>query len=88
MPRPYVPTTRSFPANAMSRYDVLGRFSWSDCQWSPSSNEMYIPLSVPATSSPAFCLSARITRAKLALGSLTGRPLLIFVHVLPKSCVR
>ena len=52
----------------MSRYDVFGRFSISDCQLSPSSNETYIALSVPAKSRPAFFVSARMTRAKLPLG--------------------
>ena len=83
MPRPYVPTTRSFPLIAMSRYDVFGRLRCKDCQLSPSSNETYIPLSVPATRSPARLVSARITRAKLPLGSLVGRPFVIRVHVLP-----
>ena len=40
--RPCVATTRSSPLNAMSRTDVGGRFSCSDCQWSPSSNETKI----------------------------------------------
>ena len=66
--RPYVPTTRSFSWIAMSRYDVFGRLSINDCQSSPSSNETYIELSVPANSNPAFFVSARITRAKLPLG--------------------
>jgi len=67
----------------MSRYDVLGRLSWSDCQSSPSSNETYIPLSVPANNSPACFVSPRITRAKLPLGWSVGRPCTIAVQVLP-----
>ena len=86
--RPYVPTTRSLSLIAMSRYEVLGRFSMSDCQSSPSLNETYIELSVPAKSRPAFFVSARITRAKLPLGWSVARPFTIFVHVLPKSFVR
>src|SRR5437879_13040365 len=69
----------------MSRYDVLGRLSCSDCHASPSSNETYIPLSVPANRSPACLVSSRITRAKLPRdygktwtaivhGPPTGRP--------------
>src|SRR5439155_870118 len=59
----------------MSRYDVLGRLSCSDCQVSPSSNDTYITLSVPANRSPACFVSWRITRAKLPLGRSRGRPL-------------
>ena len=83
MPRPYVPTTRSFPAMAMSRYDVFGRLSCSDCQSSPSLNETYMPLSVPATSSPARFVSARIARTKLPLGWSTGSPFVMRVHDAP-----
>src|SRR5919199_3035305 len=88
IPRPYVPTTRSLPLITASRYDVVGRFRLSDCQCAPSSKDTYMPLSVPAKSSPAFLVSARRTRAKLPLGSFTGRPVVMRVHVCPKSCVR
>ena len=60
--RPYVATTRSLSLTTMSRYDVFGRFSINDCQLSPSSNETYMPLSVPAYSNPARFVSARMTR--------------------------
>ena len=83
MPRPYVPTTRSFPWMVASRNEVVGRFSRSDCQWSPSSNDTYMELSVPANRSPRFFVSARITRAKLPLGRPVGSPSTIFVHVFP-----
>ena len=46
----------------------------SVCQWSPSSNETYMPLSVPAKSSPRFFVSLRITRAKLPLGWFVASP--------------
>ena len=71
-----------------SRTGVFGRLPCSDCQWSPSSNETYTPLSVPANSRPGFLGSARTTRVKLPLGSFVGRPAMILVHVWPKSRVR
>src|SRR2546427_9373011 len=51
MPRPYVPTIKSLLWTTMSLYKVVGRLSISDCQWSPSSNETYTALSVPANRS-------------------------------------
>src|SRR2546423_1384803 len=41
---------RSLSLNAMSRNDVVGRLSISDCQESPSLNDTYIALSVPRKS--------------------------------------
>ena len=57
----------------MSRTDVTGRFNCSGCQWSPSSNETYTPLLVPAYNSPRFTGSARTT----VVYSSDGKPLMI-----------
>src|SRR6267142_1127284 len=53
----------------MSLTSVVGRLSISDCQWSPSSNETYTPLSVPANRRPRGFGSARTTCTDAALGA-------------------
>ena len=46
--RPCVPMTRSPWRTSMSRTEQFGRFCWSACQRSPSSNDTKTPVSVPA----------------------------------------
>ena len=70
--RPCVESTRSLCAILMSVTGVTGRFNWNDCQCAPLSNEMYIPNSVPAYSSPARSGSSRTTR----VGSSAAMPFL------------
>ena len=88
MPRPCVATSRSLPFTSRSRTEVFGRLFASDCHVSPSSNDTYTLLSVPANSRPRVTGSGRTTRARLPLGSSTGRPAMIFTQVRPKSRVR
>ena len=72
MPRPYVPTTRSLSLIAMSRYDVFGRLSCSDCQWSPSSNETYIDALGAGEEQPRL-LRVGANHAREAAARLIGR---------------
>ncbi len=46
--RPCVATSRSFLWTLMSLIGICGMFWKNGCQCPPSSNEMYIPNSVPA----------------------------------------
>ena len=83
-PRPCVAIARSSPWTIRSRTDECGRLSVSPCQSSPSLNETYTSRSVPANSSPLVSGSARTTFTD----ALSASPRVIFVHVLPPSCVR
>ena len=82
--RPYVATIRSSPWTSRSRIDEVGRFNCSDCQLSPSSNDTYTLVSVPAYNSPLRTGSSRTTRTNTE----SSNPLTIFCHVFPLSCVR
>src|ERR1051326_5844212 len=68
----------------MSRTEIAGMLSRSDCQLAPSSNETQTCTSVAAYKSPGVRGSSRIEFAT-ALGAM---PLSISVQVLPPSCVR
>src|SRR5205809_27602 len=68
----------------MSRTEIAGMLSRSDCQFAPSSNDTQTCASVAAYRSPRTRGSSRIELAT-ALGAI---PALISVHVLPPSCVR
>jgi hypothetical protein len=68
----------------ISRTEIAGMLSRSDCQFAPSSNETQTCASVAAYSRPGTRGSSRIELAT-ALGAM---PVLISVHVRPPSCVR
>src|ERR1035437_9277436 len=69
---------------AMSRTEMAGIFSRSDCQWSPSSMETQTCVSVAAERRPFLRGSSRMELATAP----PATPLSISVHVLPPSWVR
>ena len=66
--RPIVDRTKSCSCTLMSVTGVAGKLSWNDCQLTPSSNEMNMPNSVPAYSSPSRSGSSRTTRTGWSFG--------------------
>src|SRR5260221_258510 len=81
--RPCVAATRSSFFTTRSWMGVLGKFSCSDCQFVPPSNETYIPVSVPAYNKFFRTGSSRTA----CVYAPSGMPFVIFAHVLPQSVV-
>src|SRR5437764_615867 len=79
-----VASIRSLSCTVKSRMEVWGKFSCSDFQLLPSSNESHTPVSVPANSKPLRVGSSRTVFA----GELSGKPFVTCCHVFPPSCVR